>query len=268
MCRSERSARDASWMSVLDECHARGSTKRSPLGSGRVPALRMPVGPTVLSRTSALSRCGATTGGEEDRQEHSQAHNGAVKAVEGGTPNARCPRLLPIPPTAIAAGLLRGATSLRPAEHQGSKTWEVRHRGTPSSGTDRISSTRESWLCSSAIRSSFSRDAVPCRQMKPAGRLIIGSDAWPRAVPARRSVRPAWSAFSWGAAGNAQRMDPKLAFFFYLAAVVCFGLAAFSPVSPGLGRTGRGLGARVGLVPLGLGLWLFPTMWTTGTSVF
>lgn len=61
-------------------------------------------------------------------------------------------------------------------------------------------------------------------------------------------------------------MDPKLAFFFYLAAVVCFGIAAFSPV--GIGRTGRGIGTRLGLVPLGLGLWLFPTMWTTGTGAF
>jgi len=62
-------------------------------------------------------------------------------------------------------------------------------------------------------------------------------------------------------------MDPKLAFFFYLAAVVCFGLAAFAPAGPGVGR-GRGIGARLALVPLGLGLWLFPTMWTTGTTAF
>jgi hypothetical protein len=59
-------------------------------------------------------------------------------------------------------------------------------------------------------------------------------------------------------------MDPKLAFLFYLAAVVCFGVAAFSPV----GLSGRGVGTRIGLVPLGLGLWLFPTMWSTGTSAF
>ncbi len=59
-------------------------------------------------------------------------------------------------------------------------------------------------------------------------------------------------------------MDLKLAFLFYLAAVVCFGVAAFSPV----GLSGRGLGTRVGLVPLGLGLWLFPTLWSTGTAAF
>ncbi len=76
------------------------------------------------------------------------------------------------------------------------------------------------------------------------------------------------SAFDWGGAGNALGMDAKLAFVFYLVAVVCFGLAAFAPLGRGFGRTGGGLGARVGLVPLGLGLWLFPTMWTTGTNAF
>lgn len=63
-------------------------------------------------------------------------------------------------------------------------------------------------------------------------------------------------------------MDPKIAFFFYLAAVICFGIAAFAPVGGGLGGTGRGVGARVGLVPLGLGLWLFPTLWATGAAAF
>ena len=63
-------------------------------------------------------------------------------------------------------------------------------------------------------------------------------------------------------------MDPKLAFLFYLVAVACFAFAAFSPVGPGLGGTGRGVGARIGLVPLGLGLWLFPTLWATGAAAF
>ncbi|MBW3548318.1 MAG: hypothetical protein KY452_09335 [Actinobacteria bacterium] len=62
-------------------------------------------------------------------------------------------------------------------------------------------------------------------------------------------------------------MDPKLAFFFYLAALVCFALAAFSPMGPGVGR-GGGIGARVGLVPLGLALWLFPLLWATGAAAF
>ncbi len=63
-------------------------------------------------------------------------------------------------------------------------------------------------------------------------------------------------------------MDPKLAFFFYLAALVCFALAAFSPVGPGVGRAGAGIGGRVGLVPLGLALWLFPLLWATGVAAF
>ena len=63
-------------------------------------------------------------------------------------------------------------------------------------------------------------------------------------------------------------MDPKLAFLFYLAAVVCFGLSAFGPVGPRVGGTGRGLGGRIALMPLGLGLWLFPTMWNTGVNAF
>ena len=60
-------------------------------------------------------------------------------------------------------------------------------------------------------------------------------------------------------------MNPQLTFLFYLAAVVCFGLAAFAP-APGIGRAGRG--GRIGLVPLGLGLWLFPLMWTAGAEAF
>ena len=58
-------------------------------------------------------------------------------------------------------------------------------------------------------------------------------------------------------------MDPVLAFFFYLAALVCFALAAFSPVGPG-----AGIGGRIGLVPLGLALWLFPLLWGTGVAAF
>ncbi len=58
-------------------------------------------------------------------------------------------------------------------------------------------------------------------------------------------------------------MDPKITFFFYLAAVICFGLAAFASAGGG-----RGFAARISLVPLGLALWLFPAMWTAGTSAF
>jgi hypothetical protein len=63
-------------------------------------------------------------------------------------------------------------------------------------------------------------------------------------------------------------MNPQLAFLFYLAAIVCFVLAAFAPAGPGLGRRRAGVGARIGLVPLGLGLWLFPLLWNTGATAF
>ncbi|CAN5137376.1 hypothetical protein BH24ACT1_BH24ACT1_01080 [soil metagenome] len=56
-------------------------------------------------------------------------------------------------------------------------------------------------------------------------------------------------------------MDPRIAFFFYLAAVVCFAVAAFG------GQIGGGR-RSVGLVPIGLALWLFPTLWATGAAAF
>ncbi|CAN5724096.1 MAG: hypothetical protein M3535_11360 [Actinomycetota bacterium] len=56
-------------------------------------------------------------------------------------------------------------------------------------------------------------------------------------------------------------MDPRLTFLFYLGALVCFALAAAG------GRVGGGR-ASVGLVPLGLALWLFPLLWSTGVAAF
>jgi len=56
-------------------------------------------------------------------------------------------------------------------------------------------------------------------------------------------------------------MDIKVKFFFYLAAVVCFALAA----------AGDAIGRRrvnVDLVALGLALFVFPTLWDTGTAAF
>ena len=53
-------------------------------------------------------------------------------------------------------------------------------------------------------------------------------------------------------------MDIKIKFFFYLAAVVCFALAAFADR----------FSARVGLLPLGLALFVFPTVWDTGVEAF
>ncbi len=53
-------------------------------------------------------------------------------------------------------------------------------------------------------------------------------------------------------------MDIRLKFFFFLAAVVCFALAAFA----------ARFSARVALVPLGLALFVFPTVWDTGVAAF
>ena len=49
-------------------------------------------------------------------------------------------------------------------------------------------------------------------------------------------------------------MNLTIEFLFYLGAVVCFALAAF----------GTRFTTRVGLVPLGLALFAFPTMWKAG----
>lgn len=57
-------------------------------------------------------------------------------------------------------------------------------------------------------------------------------------------------------------MDLRVAFIFYLAAVICFALAAAG------GRVGGGRTSTVALVPLGLALWLFPTLWSTGVAAF
>ncbi len=63
-------------------------------------------------------------------------------------------------------------------------------------------------------------------------------------------------------------MSPKTAFFFYLAAFICFALAAAGEGWKG-GRLGRrGLAPRVVLVPLGLALWIFPLLYDTGKVAF
>jgi len=56
--------------------------------------------------------------------------------------------------------------------------------------------------------------------------------------------------------------DPSTAIV-YLAAVVCFALAAF--VAPAAKRVP---GGTVGLIALGLALWLFPLMWNTMETAF
>ncbi len=63
-------------------------------------------------------------------------------------------------------------------------------------------------------------------------------------------------------------MSAKTTFWFYLAAVVCFVVAAAGE-GWRYGRLGRrGIAPRVVLVPLGLALWLFPLLWTTGKAAF
>ncbi|HEX2272796.1 MAG TPA: hypothetical protein VHG90_02870 [Acidimicrobiales bacterium] len=63
-------------------------------------------------------------------------------------------------------------------------------------------------------------------------------------------------------------MSDKTSFFFYLAAVICFVVAAAGE-GWRFGRLGRrGLAPRLVLVPLGLALFVFPTMWDTGVAAF
>lgn len=63
-------------------------------------------------------------------------------------------------------------------------------------------------------------------------------------------------------------IDAKGQFFFYLAAVICFVIAAVGDTWR-FGRLGRrGAAPRLALVPLGLALWLFPLMWNTGQDAF
>ena len=56
-------------------------------------------------------------------------------------------------------------------------------------------------------------------------------------------------------------MDIKLKFFFYLAAAIVWGLAALGN-SFKVGKRG------MVLVPLGLLLWIIPTVWDVGEAAF
>ncbi len=63
-------------------------------------------------------------------------------------------------------------------------------------------------------------------------------------------------------------MSDKTSFFFYLGAVICFVIAA-AGADWRFGRLGRrGIAPRLVLVPLGLALFVFPTMWDTGVAAF
>jgi hypothetical protein len=63
-------------------------------------------------------------------------------------------------------------------------------------------------------------------------------------------------------------LDEKAQFFFYLAAVVCFVVAALGEGWRFGRRTRAGLKPALLLQPLGLALWLFPLMWNTGHEAF
>ena len=57
-------------------------------------------------------------------------------------------------------------------------------------------------------------------------------------------------------------MDPKLTFLCHLGAALCFLIAA-------VGGTRRGApGQPAVLIPAGLLLWLFPTLWASWTAAF
>jgi hypothetical protein len=60
-------------------------------------------------------------------------------------------------------------------------------------------------------------------------------------------------------------MDAEVSFFFYLAAMVCFVLAAMGEAWRFGTRTRRGAKPALALMPLGLALAVFPTLWTTAT---
>jgi hypothetical protein len=63
-------------------------------------------------------------------------------------------------------------------------------------------------------------------------------------------------------------LDAKAQFFFYVAAVLCFLVAAAGEGWTRGRMTRRGLTPRVVLLPLGLALWLFPPMGNTGYTAF
>lgn len=63
-------------------------------------------------------------------------------------------------------------------------------------------------------------------------------------------------------------MDPEVSFFFYLAAVICFVLAAMGEGWRYGGRTRAGMKPSLALMPLGLALAFFPLLWDTAVTAW
>jgi len=63
-------------------------------------------------------------------------------------------------------------------------------------------------------------------------------------------------------------MDVKVRFFFYLGSVICFALAAAGSGWRYGARGRAGLAPLVALEPLGLLLFVFPSMWDAGVLAF
>jgi hypothetical protein len=63
-------------------------------------------------------------------------------------------------------------------------------------------------------------------------------------------------------------VEPEVSFFFYWGALICFVLAAIGEGWRYGGRTRRGLEPSLALLPFGLALAVFPTLWNTGELAF
>jgi hypothetical protein len=63
-------------------------------------------------------------------------------------------------------------------------------------------------------------------------------------------------------------MDLEIKFFFYLGAVLCFLVAALGETWRYGARTRAGLKPTLALLPLGLALAVFPTMWDVGVEAW
>ncbi len=63
-------------------------------------------------------------------------------------------------------------------------------------------------------------------------------------------------------------MDVDIKFWFYLASVICLVIAAAGEGWRFGARTRRGDAPVLALLPLGVALFVFPTMWDAGVAAF